>query len=612
MPTVLAHLFWIFQLAFLIGAMPASAQESWVKLSVSTLEADLTPWARIVKDREKIKTIEEVLVASAPLRPNGEEGVVNFGFSSAAYWFVVPLSNTESQPLERLLVFEPTWLDDVRVTLIDARGGRQNMVGGDTFPFAQRAEPNRRINFNLAIQPGANTLLVRVETRDAFYVGMKLIESNRFFRDDAAQWTYFGLLYGALLSLLLFNFVLFVSTREASYLAYSAYLLCFIMSHLTYNGHSFPWLFPDSPEISNWAISIFVHLYCLSGLAFAVYFLDLKNKVPFAYRLAIGCMIALVTSFVVTGALGGYRWQVTGAIAWITVYSILALTLGIVALAKRNQAAIYYMVGSAVGLFGSTVSSLTVMSVLPYSFITFRAVDFGMLIDAIMLSLALAERISRGNRMERLRRFFSPAVANQLLSARNEDLYSPHQREIVVVFLDLRGYTNFTLTHGSEEVMRMLAEFHAVMGELIASHGATLERFSGDGMMLFFNDPVEIPDPAVKACRMTIDMQSRFENLQKVWEARSYSLSLGAGIAQGVAIIGAIGFEGRRDYAAIGNVTNLAARLCAQAQAGQTIVCSVVAKNVSQILPLQPMGALILKGYDHPVDCFEMVNPVKQ
>jgi class 3 adenylate cyclase len=131
-------------------------------------------------------------------------------------------------------------------------------------------------------------------------------------------------------------------------------------------------------------------------------------------------------------------------------------------------------------------------------------------------------------------------------------------------------------------------------------------------MMLFFNDPVEVPDPAVKACRMTMEMQSRFEALQEVWEARSYSLSLGVGIAQGVAIIGAIGFEGRRDYAAIGNVTNLAARLCAQAQGGQTIVCSVVAKNVSTILPVKPIDSLILKGFDEPVECFEMVNSAKE
>lgn len=110
---------------------------------------------------------------------------------------------------------------------------------------------------------------------------------------------------------------------------------------------------------------------------------------------------------------------------------------------------------------------------------------------------------------------------------------------------------------------------------------------------------------------MTMEMQSRFEDLQKVWEARGYSLTLGVGISQGVATIGAIGFEGRRDYAAIGNVTNLAARLCSQALGGQTIICSAVAKNIDKILQVQPMASLILKGFDEPIECFELVNPVQ-
>jgi len=175
-----------------------------------------------------------------------------------------------------------------------------------------------------------------------------------------------------------------------------------------------------------------------------------------------------------------------------------------------------------------------------------------------------------------------------------------------VLFLDLRGYTRFTQQHGADEVMRMLGEFHTVMGALIAAHGATLERFAGDGMMIFFNDPVEVPDPAVKACRMAAEMQSRFKDLQTAWAARDYDLALGVGIAQGVATIGAIGFEGRRDYAAIGNVTNLAARLCAQAVGGQTLVCSVVAQNIAPVLAARPLPSLALKGFAEPVAYAEM------
>lgn len=248
------------------------------------------------------------------------------------------------------------------------------------------------------------------------------------------------------------------------------------------------------------------------------------------------------------------------------------------------------------------------MGILPYSFVTFRAVDFGMLLDAIMLSLALSARVTEARRLERLRRFFSPAVADQLLSATSEELYRPHRREIVVLFLDLRGYTAFTQKYGAGEVMRVMGEFHAAIGEIIASYEATLERFAGDGMMIFLNDPVEIPEPAIKAGKMALAMQLRFQDLNKIWQQRDYSLTMGIGIAQGMATIGAIGFEGRRDYAAIGSVTNLAARLCSEAVGGQILISNVVAGNIEGAVQVMSIGELVLKGFSEPVACHEIAS----
>ena len=137
---------------------------------------------------------------------------------------------------------------------------------------------------------------------------------------------------------------------------------------------------------------------------------------------------------------------------------------------------------------------------------------------------------------------------------------------------------------------------------------ATLERFAGDGMMIFLNDPVEIPEPAVKAGKMALEMQVRFQDLNKIWQQRDYSLSMGIGIAQGVATIGAIGFEGRRDYAAIGSVTNLAARLCSEAGGGQILISSVVAGNIERAVQVLSIGELVLKGFPEPVACHEIAG----
>ncbi len=225
------------------------------------------------------------------------------------------------------------------------------------------------------------------------------------------------------------------------------------------------------------------------------------------------------------------------------------------------------------------------------------------------LNRSLAQRVAEGvaelERLGRLRRFFSPAVADMLLTGDAEDPLKTHRREIVVVFLDLRGYTSFTEAHGADEVMRVLAEFHAAMGELIMASGATLERFAGDGMMIFFNDPLEIPAPAVAALTMAMEMQHRFAELQALWQTRGYSLAMGIGIAQGVATIGAIGFEGRRDYGAIGSVTTRAARLCGEARGGQILVSSQTAANAGSAVPLQSAGEVRLKGFAAPVEVFE-------
>lgn len=590
-----------------------SGASAGIAADATQAQIALIPWASIIKDEVGNKTAEEVTkeaLAGNSTRLDSE--VFNANFSATTYWFVVPLENKQTSSLKRVLVFDPPWLDEIRATLTDAQGEAQTFAGGKTYPFAQRSEPHRLTNVALTLPPGRSTLVVRIQTRGPFFVNLQLMAPGHFTETAAEEALYFGLLYGGLLSLLLFNLVLYLSGREKSYLAYCGLLIAFLLMHSTYNGHVFRWLLPESPKAGIWPNSIFIYLYCFAGLVFALIFLDLKVKLPVAYLWTRRLMYTLGLSFVVSAVLGGYRAHVIISILWVVLYAGIALALALLSLQRKNTAANFYLYGAAGGLVGSSITALTVMGIVPYSLWAFRAVDFGMLLDAIMLSLALSERISQGRRLERLRRFFSPAVADQLLSASSEDLYRPHHREIVVLFLDLRGYTSFTQTHGADEVMRILGEFHAAMGELIASYEATLERFAGDGMMIFLNDPVEIPDPAIKAGKMALEMQARFHELDKTWQQRNYSLSMGIGIAQGVATIGAIGFDGRRDYAAIGNVTNLAARLCSEAGPGQILACSVVAGNVEVAVPVQRIGALSLKGFSDLVECYEIERLPRQ
>jgi class 3 adenylate cyclase len=211
-------------------------------------------------------------------------------------------------------------------------------------------------------------------------------------------------------------------------------------------------------------------------------------------------------------------------------------------------------------------------------------------------------------KLGRLKRFFSPQLAELIVTGGADDPLKTHRRDVTVVFLDLRGFTAFAETAEPEEVMSVLREYHAEMGRLILEHEGTLERFTGDGMMIFFNDPTPVADPAKRAVRMALAMRERVTPLCERWRRRGHELDLGIGIAQGYATIGAIGFEGRWDYGAIGTVTNLAARLCGEAKPSQILVTRRVASDAEDLIETEPVGPLVLKGLAKPVPAFNVVG----
>jgi adenylate cyclase len=222
------------------------------------------------------------------------------------------------------------------------------------------------------------------------------------------------------------------------------------------------------------------------------------------------------------------------------------------------------------------------------------------------LEQRVAEQLAELERIGRLKRFFSPQLAELIVSTGEEKLLESHRREVTVVFCDLRGFTAFSETTEPEEVMEVLREYHAALGELIFRFEGTLERFAGDGLMVFFNDPVPCPDPAERAVRMAVAMRQRVGELTEVWRKRGHQLDLGVGIAQGYATLGKIGFEGRFDYAAIGTVTNLAARLCGEAAAGQILISQRVYAAVEALVVAEPMGELSLKGFVKPLPAYSV------
>jgi len=231
------------------------------------------------------------------------------------------------------------------------------------------------------------------------------------------------------------------------------------------------------------------------------------------------------------------------------------------------------------------------------------------------LEARVQDGVQQLERVGRLRRFFSPQLAEAIVGGDTDDPLKSHRCEITVVFLDLRGFTAFTETADPEEVMGVLREYHAAMGRLILEYEGTLERFTGDGIMVFFNDPLPLPDPALRAVRMALAMQREVAVLAAGWRRRGYELAMGVGVAQGFATLGGIGFPGRIDYGAIGTVTNLAARLCGEAQGGEILVSQRAWGSIEDRLDAErdglvhagPAVEFTLKGFHRPVPAFRLV-----
>jgi adenylate cyclase len=224
------------------------------------------------------------------------------------------------------------------------------------------------------------------------------------------------------------------------------------------------------------------------------------------------------------------------------------------------------------------------------------------------LEARVDEQVGELEKLGRLKRFLPPSLAELVLTTGGEDFLQSHRRELAVLFADLRGWTAFSVTTEPEEVMGVIGEFHAAMGNLILQFEATVGWFAGDGLMVWFNDPIPCPDPAARAVRMAVAMRSRMTELTSKWRKRGHQLDFSVGIALGYATLGRIGFDGRYDYGAVGSVMNLASRLCDEAGPGQILTNERILSEVEHLVEAEPVGDLTLKGFVKPVSAFSIVG----
>jgi adenylate cyclase len=224
------------------------------------------------------------------------------------------------------------------------------------------------------------------------------------------------------------------------------------------------------------------------------------------------------------------------------------------------------------------------------------------------LEQRVTDQVSEIERIGRLRRFLPPQVADLIVASGSEKQLESHRREITALFCDLRGFTGFTESADAEDVMALLRDYHAAFGKIIVKYNGTLERYAGDGVMVVFNDPVPVENPALQAVFMALELRDAIGTLTEKWRRFGHDIGFGIGIAHGYATLGTIGFEGRFDYAAIGTVSNVASRLCDEAKPGQILISPRVLVAVEDAVKVQQVGEFELKGIRRPLAAYNVLG----
>lgn len=343
-------------------------------------------------DTLRLGDVRQPPVAQAFVPAHGS--LSSFGFTRAAYWFRFTLDNPLPTPRPMQLVLPTSWLDTVYLYCPDAEGQYRAHHLGDSLPFAQRAHPSTAFVIDLDLAPGLQTCFLRLRTAQAFMTPIELWTPRAFQAQARQNAAYYGMFYGILLVMVLYNGLIWLSTRDRNYAWYCLYLLSFAVMNASYNGFAFQYAWPDAPRWNDWSHTPCIFLYQAVALAFAMSFLESATLRPVVHRVLRGYLLLMLLAWA-----GVTLWQDPVAYNAAPVYSIIVVTplilaAGVAAWRRGYQAARFFVLASMASLVGSLCTALTVSGFIPYSFATFHAAEFGILADMVLLSLALADRIN--------------------------------------------------------------------------------------------------------------------------------------------------------------------------------------------------------------------------
>lgn len=346
-----------------------------------------------LKSREKLAPLK----AFEKLQIEGIQSttpVPNFGITSDKLWLQLTVYNPTSKTLERKLWTESIWIDKVEVYTVDQASKSVTPMAtiGDTFAFNQRPTDHRQLSLNYSFEPGETTLLFEITNDDPSSLNFMLSSEQEFHSQNNSATFSYGILYGAILSLLIYNLLMFTSIKETYHLYFAFYLFSFLLLNLGYSGHAFMWFWPNSPMFEQYIVLLLMLLYGVAGIVFALNFLKLNITMPrfSAFLHWINAIVLLI--FCIFYAFNYHIVCSVIAFCYIPMFSLIMITIGFIALRQGNPSATYFILATITGAVGASITALTVAGALPFTYLGFRAVDIGVSVDILLLAFAVANK----------------------------------------------------------------------------------------------------------------------------------------------------------------------------------------------------------------------------
>ncbi|SCK11579.1 diguanylate cyclase [Vogesella sp. LIG4] len=384
----------LFLLLLCCLALCTRAWAGGVQLAADTPSYQLNTVADVLEDPGGQLTLADVRGKQAGAFRPPDGGLSSFGFTHSAYWFRFELNNPTAQPRDMLLVLRTPWLDSIELYQPDEHGGYFRQLQGDTLPFAARPHPHPQFLMDMRIAPGRHSYYLRIASLQAFMNPFELWQPAAFHDSDRLWAGYFGMFYGVLLVMMLYNGFIWLSTRDRNYGYYCLYLVIFFLMNFSYSGFAYQYLWPDSPRWLTATYSSWIFLYQAVAIVFACHFLEARQRLPRLHRILRAYLVTVL--LVWGGSLANDNRVLHNALAvyFIFVLTPLILLSGLAAWRHGYKAARFFTLAATATLIGAFVTALTVSGALPYSFASFHAAEFGITADVVLLALALADRIN--------------------------------------------------------------------------------------------------------------------------------------------------------------------------------------------------------------------------